>query len=71
MFRFFIKPFKRWAFDRANRYTKYYIYKYNRKYITKYLKKINKLAIKKKNFLQIELINKLNDEELLNDIINL
>ncbi len=50
MFRFFIKPFKRWAFDRANRYTKYYIYKYNRKYITKYLKKINKLAIKKKIF---------------------
>ena len=69
MFRFIIKPFKRWAFNRANRYTKYYIYIYNIKYITKYLKKINKIAIKKKNILQIELINKLNNEELLNIIV--
>lgn len=69
MFRIFIKPFKRWAFNRANRYTIKYINIYNRKYITKYLKKINKIAIKKNNILQIELINKLNNEELLNIIV--
>lgn len=69
MFRIFIKPFKRWAFNRANRYTIKYINIYNKKYITKYLKKINKIAIKKNNILQIELINKLNNEELLNIIV--
>lgn len=65
MFRFLIKPFKRWAFNRANRYTLYYIKIYNKKYIIKYLKKIKKIAINKNNNLQIQLIDKLNNEELL------
>ena len=39
MFRFVTKPFKRWAFNRANKYTIYYINIYNKKYIIKYLKK--------------------------------
>lgn len=65
MFRFITKPFKRWAFNRANRYTLYYIKIYNRKYIIKYLKKIKKIAINKNNNLQIQLIDKLNNEELL------
>jgi hypothetical protein len=70
MFRFLTKPFKRWAFNRANRYTLYYIKIYNRKYIIKYLKKIKKIAIKKNNSLQINLINKLTNEELLEKIEN-
>lgn len=65
MFRFLTKPFKRWAFNRANRYTLYYIKIYNKKYIIKYLKKIKKIAINKNNNLQIQLIDKLNNEELL------
>mgnify|MGYP006088219001 FL=1 len=69
MLRILIKPFKRWAFNRANRYTNYYIDIYNLKYIIKYLKKIKKLAIKKNNILQIELIDILNNEELLNIIV--
>tara|TARA_B110000259_G_C14034421_1_gene408523 strand:+ start:275 stop:922 length:648 start_codon:yes stop_codon:yes gene_type:complete len=69
MFRILIKPFKRWAFNRANRYTNYYIEIYNLKYIIKYLKKIKKLAIKKNNILQIELIDILNNDELLNIIV--
>jgi len=68
MFRFITKPFKRWAFNRANRYTHYYINVYNKKYIIKYLKKIKKIAIKKNNNIQIKLIDKLNNNELLNDI---
>jgi hypothetical protein len=68
MFRFITKPFKRWAFNRANRYTYYYINVYNKKYIIKYLKKIKKIAIKKNNNIQIKLIDKLNNSELLNDI---
>ena len=70
MFRFITKPFKRWAFNKANFYTFYYINLYNKKYIIKYLKKIKKLAINKNNIIQIELINKLNDNELLNIILN-
>ena len=68
MFRFLTKPFKRWAFNRANRYTIYYINIYNKKYIIKYLKKIKKIAIKKNNTLQINLIDKLNNKELLEKI---
>ena len=64
MFRFVTKPFKRWAFNRANKYTIYYINIYNKKYIIKYLKKIKKIVIKKNNYLEIDLINKLNNEEL-------
>ena len=56
MFRFVTKPFKRWAFNRANKYTIYYINIYNKKYIIKYLKKIKKIAIKKNNYLEIDLI---------------
>jgi len=69
MFRFVTKPFKRWAFNRANKYTIYYINIYNKKYIIKYLKKIKKIAIKKNNYLEIDLINKLNNEELLELIV--
>ena len=61
MFRFLTKPFKRWAFNRANKYTLYYIKIYNKKYIIKYLKKLKKIAINKNNNLQLQLIDKLNN----------
>jgi hypothetical protein len=69
MLRKFFKPFKRWAFKRANNYTFYYINLYNKKYIVKYLKKIKKISILKKNNNQIELIEKLNNIEFI-DILN-
>ena len=55
MLRFLSKPFKRWAFNRAKRYTNYYIKKYNRKYIIKYLNKQRKIAELKNNKNQREI----------------
>ena len=69
MLRKFFKPFKRWAFKRANNYTFYYINLYNKKYIVKYLKKIKKISLLKNNNNQIQLLDKLNDIEFI-DILN-
>ena len=70
MLRKFLKPFKRWAFKRANNYTFYYINLYNMKYIVKYLKKIKKISILKNNNNRIELIDKLNNIEFINILNN-
>ena len=63
--RFISKPFKRWAFNRAKMYTKYYIKIYNRKYIVKFLNKTIKIAKLKNHESLIQLVNKVNDIDLL------
>ena len=68
MLRFLSKPFKRWAFNRAKRYTNYYIKKYNRKYIIKYLNKQRKIAELKNNKNHALLADKINDIDLLKSI---
>jgi hypothetical protein len=68
MLRFLSKPFKRWAFNRAKRYTNYYIKKYNRKYIIKYLNKQRKIAELKNNKNHALLAGKINDIDLLKTI---
>lgn len=68
MLRFLSKPFKRWAFNRAKRYTNYYIKKYNRKYIIKYLNKQKKIAELKNNKNIVLLAGKINDIDLLKNI---
>ena len=65
IFRCIIKPFKRWAFNRAKLYTYYYIQIYNKKYIIKYLNKRKKIAKLKSDKNLILLIDKLAHNDLL------
>jgi len=65
IFRCIIKPFKRWAFNRAKLYTYYYIQIYNKKYIIKYLNKRKKIAKLKSDKNIILLIDKLAHNDLL------
>tara|TARA_Y100000389_G_scaffold29502_1_gene25109 strand:+ start:843 stop:1478 length:636 start_codon:yes stop_codon:yes gene_type:complete len=71
MLRFIFKPFKRWAFYKAKKYTLHYIEIYNKKYIIKFLNKEKKFANLKNNHNLILLIDTLNNYYLINIIHNL